>query len=391
MLILSCSQRCRWAKLFDCRLDEKTHVFDAGLDALALQLRERFYTSVSDFSDQLSRVLTAPFIPATAPINDGDDPEASAVEDAPPDSSPPADLWATLLSSDRADIRAGTVDPSIALLTPEQREIRKLAKRIARAVKDALATATRKEAELAGRGEEEIIRRLEGMGIFANSKNRRIGSDVSAEGGAEADGDVDEDADAEGEDDVLMGGHEEQQEREREEIIIAVRSPRRGKKSTPASDTANSRTSSSGNDRANRHHTRNLSKHSAAEPISPPPSTSPASNIIATSTVQINGTAIPVDPTKVHGGEGIGGIPWYLAPFDPVGTTVHEERYTGREVLRGMSEELSDMDEDTLTELVGPDVEMKGTPGKSAAGKEMVKKKALKKKGRSAGWGRRRR
>lgn len=48
-----------------------------------------------------------------------------------------------------------------------------------------------------------------------------------------------------------------------------------------------------------------------------------------------------------------GGIPWYVAQFDPEGTTVFEERWTGPEVLRDMSEELSEMDEDELQGL-GP-------------------------------------
>lgn len=47
-----------------------------------------------------------------------------------------------------------------------------------------------------------------------------------------------------------------------------------------------------------------------------------------------------------------GGIPWYMGPFDPVGTTIEEERWTGRELVRGMSEELSDMDEEELSGLV---------------------------------------
>ena len=51
-----------------------------------------------------------------------------------------------------------------------------------------------------------------------------------------------------------------------------------------------------------------------------------------------------------------GGVPWYMEPFDPRGTTVFEERWTGREVARGMSEELSDMDEDELSGLVDGDV-----------------------------------
>ena len=48
-----------------------------------------------------------------------------------------------------------------------------------------------------------------------------------------------------------------------------------------------------------------------------------------------------------------GGIPWYVAQFDPDGTTVHEERWTGPEVLREMSEELSEMDEEELQGLGG--------------------------------------
>jgi NuA3 HAT complex component NTO1 len=50
-----------------------------------------------------------------------------------------------------------------------------------------------------------------------------------------------------------------------------------------------------------------------------------------------------------------GGIPWYLETFDIHGTTIHEERYTGREVLRAMSEELSELDDDELDGLAGSD------------------------------------
>lgn len=51
-----------------------------------------------------------------------------------------------------------------------------------------------------------------------------------------------------------------------------------------------------------------------------------------------------------------GGIPWYMAVFDPVGTTIQEERWTGRELVRGMSEELTDMDEEELSGLVDTDI-----------------------------------
>ena len=50
-----------------------------------------------------------------------------------------------------------------------------------------------------------------------------------------------------------------------------------------------------------------------------------------------------------------GGIPWYMEPFDPSGTTIAEERWTGRDLVRGMSEDLSDMDEEELSGLVDVD------------------------------------
>lgn len=68
----------------------------------------------------------------------------------------------------------------------------------------------------------------------------------------------------------------------------------------------------------------------------------------------------PTPPLSARGGVQAplsqGGIPWYMDPFDPVGTTIHDERWTGREVVRGMSEELSDMDEEELSGLVDVDM-----------------------------------
>ena len=63
----------------------------------------------------------------------------------------------------------------------------------------------------------------------------------------------------------------------------------------------------------------------------------------------------PTPPISLQGlrqsSLGDGGIPWYVEPFDPDGTTVFEERWTGPEVLREMSEELSEMGEDELEGL----------------------------------------
>ena len=47
-----------------------------------------------------------------------------------------------------------------------------------------------------------------------------------------------------------------------------------------------------------------------------------------------------------------GGVPWYMEAFEPVGTTVHEEKWTGRDVLRDMSEALTEIGDDELNGLV---------------------------------------
>ena len=61
----------------------------------------------------------------------------------------------------------------------------------------------------------------------------------------------------------------------------------------------------------------------------------------------------PPTPPLSAGGEAYslsqGGVPWYMEAFSPKGTTISEEQWTG---VRGMSEDLSDMDEDELSELV---------------------------------------
>lgn len=92
-----------------------------------------------------------------------------------------------------------------------------------------------------------------------------------------------------------------------------------------------------------------------------------------------------------------GGIPWYVAAFDPDGLNVYEERWTGPEVLRELSEELSEMDEDELLGL-GPGDDLVGNGDEASVGKELdssitdpiTKKKMIRKGGkrnRTSEWG----
>lgn len=44
-----------------------------------------------------------------------------------------------------------------------------------------------------------------------------------------------------------------------------------------------------------------------------------------------------------------GGVPWYMKTFDPIGTTILENKWSGREAA--MSEELSEIDDDELNDM----------------------------------------
>lgn len=88
-----------------------------------------------------------------------------------------------------------------------------------------------------------------------------------------------------------------------------------------------------------------------------------------------------------------GGIPWYMETFDPDGSTIQEERWTGRELVRGMSEELSDMEDEELSGLMDVEVAEEvrkggddGTLHPSAADVAAGRRKAVAKRKRWRGF-----
>ena len=302
-------------------------MFTAGFDELALRLRERFYTSVQDFSRDLSAEMSK----VLAKFQDSDD--AMDIDDI------------EAIHNQLHEVKPGTAEHHA--LSQEQKEIKKLAKRIVKAVKEPLEDALKKEAELKGREHEEAIRKLDSMGIFASAANaetddvaadgkvagkRRSDSDLSALAGASPDANHDtEMRDADRDVDEAVINHD--LARQTKNMPVSA------KKRTPASNAGSH--ASSDHD----HPIKHVDGPKPTEPLSPP---------ISTDSNGIKTTTEPILDDDVFAQ---GGVPWYLKPFDPVGTTVHEERYTGREVLRDMSDELSDMDEDTLTELAGVGIE----------------------------------
>jgi NuA3 HAT complex component NTO1 len=191
---------------------------------------------------------------------------------------------------------------------------------------------------------EEEIRRLDSMPIFASAGIQAPGMDLD-EGSAEIV-------------DVAMA--------EPEEIDEAADSPDDTAKTTPPASKNGSAASNFDQESAMVATSAKFKSkpESPAAPPSPPISRSSVAPVGSThpNMHSVSSTVLTLHQQHLSSPRSTpafdvfaqGGIPWYLAPFDPIGTTIHEERYMGRAVLRDMSEELSDMDEDTLTELAPP-------------------------------------
>ncbi|KAM0716925.1 hypothetical protein Q7P37_006777 [Cladosporium fusiforme] len=324
------------------KLDEHHGVFRAGTDELAHRLRERYYTSVSDFSRDLSQIFLEK-------LAEGDDLDQS---------SGAADI--NTIHQKLNEVPAGTAEHHA--LSHDQKELKKLAKRIVKVVKELTQGAIKKEAELRGLQHEEAMRKIESFALFSGNVTRSIepdgedskeitklrsASNASAVAGASSD--VKAGADVE------MHDADGSVQQETTPALVNGITPL--DKPTPASKAASCASSVYS-------HTNKTNSSKPTEPLSPPISTASGQR---PGTVKVNGDEASNDNDVFANG----GVAWYLKPFDPMGTTVHEERYTGREVMRDMSEELSDMDEDTLMglEMSGLDDSAgTGSNGSAAAG-----------------------
>lgn len=313
-------------------------MFKEGLDELHLKLSARHYTSVAAFSADLTGVLS----PVIARL-DGVRGE-SGLHDI------------TDIHEQLNGVPPGTAQHSA--LSQEQKELKKLTKRIVKAAKEMLDVARRKEADLKGipfekemsewaafdaRLENSVQQRRPSALTPGDSSDKLSGNtSVSALGGASpsprtstelaSDAKMTDVNDTMGTDSsaVVLNGNNESTNNARPQKMIT-----------------------------------DINTHPLSPPISTSSTTQQADGSVSTvaSAAASNtrpSTALKKDPwTK-------GGVPWYLAPFDISGTTVHEERWTGMETMRAMSETLSEMDEATLQDVLeqsnGAADEEHGTP-----------------------------
>jgi NuA3 HAT complex component NTO1 len=272
--------------------------------------------------------------------------------------------------ADTAEVESQIIgDRSRKDLSSEQKEKRKLAKRIIKAIQPALTSATHKESELCRRPFEKELRDLD-MLLETSFSSRRDSSSGSL---AEVEGASDEEP-------------EDQKPRTNGTALghanMAVSEVPVRPNSLPngafhgSSDMEIDNLTAEGNSAVvgpvigpqldfvtnGVHSKESLKDHQPTpEDSNPTPmfsevttkdqlTSAPASRLPPPKPIE------PPTPPLSSGGDLqiplTGGIPWYMDPFDPTGTTLYEERWTGRDVARDMSEELSDMDEEELSGLV---------------------------------------
>ncbi|OHF02709.1 PHD-finger domain-containing protein [Colletotrichum orchidophilum] len=309
------------------------NIFKEGLLELQEKLECRFYTNILVFTHDLCEV-----------IHVGINTEPTHLESAS---------------------QGGTLSP-VKQNFHDPRQRKALGKRILKAVQPQLETALKTESEITHKPYETLAQEFEGMleasiefrqpsitvsrteestepsqdtiMVDAATEQITVANDESVRvAGATADAAADEmDVDAEGEDD--------------DEGNIEVNTSTLNK----SSDVHSSNSSVAGHEGNGKAAIKTEgSLVSTMQPADTPPETN--GYVSASRPTQ----PAPPTPPQSNGSLGNestdplseGGVPWYFSDFKPKGTTIVEEQWTGREALRSLSEDLTDMDEQELEGL----------------------------------------
>ncbi|KAL6705828.1 hypothetical protein ACN47E_006288 [Coniothyrium glycines] len=284
-------------------------VFTEGFSNLQTKLDEKYYTSVQAFNEDIAVVLSAEL--ASAPVT-------------------------TVVDVDNQSVK-----PALGGVPPEAKETKKLVKRITRMLQPLFEDALHKEADLAGRPYEKLpdLETLLGQNL-----QRRL-SVGSATGSVRQTTETDQPPMERLLENAVDG---------EEAAVLAQKSVEVQLAPTPDENPADV------------HHAHDEAADEAAIAAQLGQDALHASSDEVRGRAHVdedanesNGRTEPLTPPRSEknllGALGNGGVPWYLENFDIHGTTVFEERYTGREVLRDLSEELSELDDDELDDLAGSD------------------------------------
>lgn len=332
-------------------------VFREGLNGLQNRLDERNYTTTLAFAHDLCEVIhvginTKPSkqdVPQVLDIPE----EAEAIEVSPSKQGP---------------------------AYAEARDRKRLGKRILKAVQPQLETALHAEADIAGRPFEKLVKELEGM-LEASLELRQASITVSH----------DENAALEQNEEVVMvdapdvdagqiivadhetktahhGGAQEDGDRMQIDDAVEVEAGSIEVDTSGADNSVvkvNGVASSTSSVAGQENQPSDLAKVDVHQPNSThkvsgtPPSDGSYVHHQALPALQTG----PLTPPQSNGGLGAGGasgpadvltdggLPWYLKSFHVDGTSAAEDKWAGRDAVRSLSEDLTDMDEEELNGL----------------------------------------
>lgn len=286
------------------RYDSKD-VFKEGLLEIQARLEEMYYTSVQVFSEDLAAVFSSGVGHAT--ITKGTEAEQQL---------------------------SGVVHSS---LSAEQKEKKKLAKRIIKGIQPLFDDALLKESDLAGRPFERDVPNLETL--FEQKLQAQPPRPAVVQESVE-----DEAADVDAEGELVSQGSAVGRG-----VGMVV-----GKDSEAA--TAYAPTPEEYSEEHNQARDEAADEAAIAAQLGQDHVSSMDADSMDIDPVKVNDTraAPPTPPGSdqdLLGPIHHGGIPWYMKEFDPEGTTVYEELPDSREETRELSEELSELDDDELNGL----------------------------------------
>ena len=332
-------------------LDSKL-IFADGFSKIYVKLSERAYTSVSAFSADLSLVFS--------------------------------DTIGLSTSGNLTDVRQsiGGAPEVHSTLTTEQKEKKRHARYIVKAIHAGLEEAARKEAELSGRPYEKELKALDALlhgtfhadqdsslvevaeGIPEHARDKSLTNGINREYSEDLAHKIK--ASSEVSESNELATKAESLENTKKDTSSSVEVPDARERQSPADTPGDTVKSSEAVDLGAGS---NLNDHSQTSQKNVLSGESLAANVDKMEFEQADAPAVtklqhastytaqepltpPPSEKDLLAPFATGGIPWYFEPFDPVGTTIYDERWTGREVLRGMSEELSELDDDEVNGMM---------------------------------------
>ena len=326
----------RSASLTASRLDK--NVFQEGLSSLQSKLEDRFYTTTLTFAHDLCEVIYA-----------GINIEAK-------------------LSTTPSQTRSEAVDasPSKQSTYAEARDRKRLGKRILKAVQPQLEAALRAEADVSHKPIDSLRKELEGM--LERSVEMRQPSIVVSRTGGPAPGSAEDAVMADVEGQIIVAGDEDVVAADEEEgaagdrmdvdepaadaeVAVEVTRPSLAK-SVKVNGIMSSNASVADVDKDE--------GADAAPPTGGPKATDTPPNDGDYAPVAPPDATDPLTPPQSNGSLGRheaadvlndGGVPWYMKGFRVEGTTAAEEQWAGRDAVRSLSEDLTDMDDEELNGL----------------------------------------